>query len=181
MPLLRISHQGEKIRRFTHPPLTSLKFYLFVQGWPTQSYESCSPAGLSGQKTALECQTSARRSEFTYSSRSEPNWPPGPLELTADEFTSFTQLENCQKRKGKQGSQLGGHLSRTLWQLVQVEVKADVTLQAEEAAVAGLLKDRLCFEFSRLAEKHQQVPIQKPGSTGRQSSATLAYFFLQKV
>lgn len=86
------------------------------------------------------------------------------------------QMETCQKTKGKQRSQLRGHLSCTLWQLVHVEVKGDVALQAEEAVVASLLKDGLCFEFSRSAEKHQQVPIQKPGSTGHQSWWTLAYF-----
>lgn len=84
------------------------------------------------------------------------------------------------RQKGKQRSQLGGHLSRTLWQLVHVEVKADVALQAEETAVARLLKDGLCFEFSRLAGKHQQVPIQKPGSTGRQSLATLAVYVVKQ-
>lgn len=67
-----------------------------------------------------------------------------------------------------------GHLSRTLWQLVHVEVKGDVALQAEEAALAALLKDGPGSEFSRLAEKHQQLAIQKPGGTGRQSSSPAA-------
>lgn len=89
----------------------------------------------------------------------------------AADLTSLTntQIETWQKIKGKRRSQLRVHLSSTLWQLVHVEVKVDITLQAEEAAVARLLKDGLCFEFSRLAEKHQQVPIQKPGSTEGQS------------
>lgn len=63
-------------------------------------------------------------------------------------------------------SQLRVRLSSTLWQLVSVEVKGDVSLQAEEVAADALLEDRLGFEFRRLAEKHQQVPVQKPGGTG---------------
>lgn len=58
------------------------------------------------------------------------------------------------------------HLSSTLWQLVGVEVKGHVALQGEEVAARALLEDRLGFEFRRLAEKHQQVPVQKPGGTG---------------
>lgn len=60
------------------------------------------------------------------------------------------------------------HLSSTLWRLVHVEVKGDALLQAEEVASDAWLEDRLCFEFCRLAEEHQQVPVQKPGETGHE-------------
>lgn len=59
-------------------------------------------------------------------------------------------------------SQLGRDLSGTLWQLVHIKVEGDATLQAEEAAAAVLLEDRLRRQIGRLAEEHQQVSIQKP-------------------
>lgn len=64
------------------------------------------------------------------------------------------------------------HLSSTLRQLVGVEVKGDVTLQGEEVAADALLEDGLGSEFRRLAEKHQQVPVQKPGGTGHRCLST---------
>lgn len=79
-------------------------------------------------------------------------------------------------QKGIQHSQLGVHLSSTLRQLVGVEVKGDVTLQAEEVAAVALLEDRLGFQFRRLAEKHQQVPEQKPGGTGHRCLWTTWFF-----
>lgn len=64
------------------------------------------------------------------------------------------------------------HLSSPLWQLVGVEVKGHVALQGEEVAADALLEDRLGFEFGRLAVKHQQVPVQKPGGTGHHCLGT---------
>lgn len=94
------------------------------------------------------------------------------LEVPADPrtagFTSFAipLVESCQEKKEFQHSQLRLHLSSSLRQLVHVEVKDDAALQAEEGPAAiALLEDRLCFEFSRLAEKHQQLPIQVPGES----------------
>ena len=62
-------------------------------------------------------------------------------------------------------SHVGRDLSSTLWQLVHIEVEGHAALQAEEAAAAVLLEDRLLCQIGCFAVEHQQVPVQKPDST----------------
>lgn len=69
------------------------------------------------------------------------------------------------KADNQKHSQPGRDLSGALWQLIDIEVKGDAALQAEEAAaaVAALLEDRLLCQIGSFAVEHQQVPVQKPG------------------